>query len=244
MLIFNEKEHCRKLLESGFEKFPNKRDLKILCKHWLEQGTPRKELVAKMVEFCKNFNPHFNYAQNEELLLTIVEDLNKKEPRFSFCNEIKVFENEIWDIQQIADKNLQKIAFVLVALAKWRSANFIYINSASSIKIKDIFTLAGLKKPKKEQLHDLFLLNESGFCDIQLKPLNKLFIPCIQNDGNIKLQFIIDNNLIQNWFDFIGPHCQVCGKGFEKHNNKQKYCKDCAKKINIQKTIQNRQSLK
>lgn len=244
MLVFNEDEHCQKLLEHGFEKFPNRRDLTILCKYWLEHGTSKKELVPKMIEFCKNFNTHFNYAQNEELLLSIVANLDKEGPKVKLCSKIKIFDSEFKALQNIEDKDLQKVAFVMVVLAKWRNANFIYINSESSIKIKDIFTLAHLKKTKKERLHDLFLLNSSGFCDIQLKPLDKIFISCICNDGILKTEFDISDDLIQNWWNLIGPYCQVCGKGFEKNNNKQKYCKDCAKKINIQKTVQNRKSLK
>ena len=55
----------------------------------------------------------------------------------------------------------------------------------------------------------------------------------------------IYNNLKHSITKPLGEYvmCNVCGKRVVKTNNRAKYCDECAKKINISKTIKNRDSV-
>lgn len=241
MLIFNNELHYKRLIENGFEKYPNKRDLVILCQEWLKEGYSKKELKSKMESFCQQWNSQFNYAKTEGLLLKVlmaVDKLENEPPKFVFNTNIVVFESEINKIKELKDKNLQKIAFIMVCLAKWKNSNFIYLNYDSTIKLKDIFDYAGIKATGKKQLELLHKLNLNNFVDCQLRPLGKFIIDCITNDGDVALSFKINEEMIQNWIDLVCPHCERCGKGFEKNSNKQKYCKECAKIVKNEQTLQ------
>lgn len=219
-------------MANGFEKYPNKRDLIILCQQWLKDGFEKNELKEKMLEFCCEWNSQFNYAKNENLLLGVlkkIENLENETPVFRFSTNIVFFKGEIDKIKELNNKNLQKIAFVMVALAKWRNANFIYLNSESTIKLKDVFKYAEIKATGIQQERALHELNSCGFTDVQLKPILKYIMPAILFDGEIALSFEIDDNMIKHWVKIAYPHCERCGCEIIKQSNKQKYCKECAK---------------
>ena len=245
MLIFNKQKQYNNLINNGFEKFPNKRDLTILCEFWLKNGISFENLLSSMALFCNKWNEQFNYAKSENLLLNVLNSFEKSlitpnNSIFEFNQNITIFNEEIKEIKKINDNKLQKIAFIMICLAKWRCKNvnisednyaFIYLNSNSSIKLKDIFSYARVKATLKEQEIALFKLNSIKFLNVQLKPILKYFIPSVKSSGEILLNFDIDDNMIDNWLNIILPHCQSCGKAFEKNGNKQKYCKECAKII-------------
>ncbi|MCK9576898.1 MAG: hypothetical protein M0R51_13425 [Clostridia bacterium] len=232
MLIFNNKTQYDNLMANGFEKYPNKRDLIILCQQWIGNGTPKKDLKDNMADFCYKWNSQFNSAKSESLFLNVLKTLDnveKSPPQFQFATNIVVFQSEVDRILELKDKNLQKIAFIIICLAKWRNANFIYLNSESTIKLKDIFNFAGIKSTGKEQNLMLYKLNSCGFTNVQLKPLLKYIIPSIITEGDIALNFEIDENMIKHWIKLAYPHCERCGCEIIKQSNKQKYCKECAK---------------
>jgi hypothetical protein len=251
MLIFSNENQYNNLIKNGFEKFPNKRDLTILCEFWTKKGVKFDNLLESMISFCKKWNQQFNYVKSENLLLGVLNSFQKflkYNDKFEFNSKIYIFQEEIDEIKKIKDVKLQKIAFIMVCLAKWRCSNideynkaFIYLNSSSSIKLKDIFAYAKVKATSKEQENSLHELNSIGFINVQLKPLLKYFIPEIKKSGKIILSFDINDNMIDNWLNITLPHCQKCGKPFEKNGNKQKYCKECAKII---KNEQNKAYLK
>ena len=231
MVVLNEEPHFYKLNRSGFEKKPNKRDLIILCRGWLkEKKYSSEELKHKMIEFCKNFNSQFNVSKSESLFVNVLKSLEDQNS-FEFMSHINISQNEIKSLIQLNNFKKQKVLFIMLCLAKWRNADFIYLNSGSSIKVSDIFELAKVKCTKKEQFRMLHELNNESFIDIQLKPILKCIIPiCDTNSENI-ISFDIDDNLIFHWENYILPHCEICGKPFERKSNRQKYCSECAKKV-------------
>lgn len=237
MLVFDEKKHYEKIMENGFEKYPNKRDLSILCKFWILEGTSIDCLKDKIIYFCKKWNPHFNYAKSEPMILEVLNSFIevKKENAFEFNPIITIYSSELDAIKKLKDYKLSKLAFVLVCLAKWRNANYIYLNSLSSIKLKDVFLFAEIKGTGKEYLLFLNKLKNLGFIDVQLKPILKCFIPCIEEDGEIFKEFSISDDMVNVLKEEILPHCQRCGNPFERITNNQKYCKECAKIVKNEK---------
>lgn len=232
MLIFDKRKHYEKLIEQGFEKYPNKRDLIVLCENWLAEGEIVENLYDRIIAFCKKWNSQFRPAKNEQLILSVLDQINNStEYKFSLNTNMKFYKTEIEEIKSITDKKLQKIMFIIMCLAKWRNANYIYLNCESSIKLKDIFDLARIKDTKINQMEMLHQLNSSGRIDTQLKPILKVFIPSICEDGECMFEFSINDNMIQEWLNLVGVKCLRCGNGFEKNCNKQKYCKNCAKII-------------
>lgn len=244
MLIFDEKQHFEDLEKNGFEKYPNKRDLTCLCFGWVSQGARIEDLKFLMSNFCKQWNIKFNYAKSESLLLEVIDSFKnnqENEIRKHFNSRILVYDSEIKIIKKLSGKKNQKVAFSLLCLAKWRNSNYVYLNDSSSIHLKDVFSLVGLKDTSKNMSLILHSLNEQGFLDVQLKPIMKCFIPCIATEGERCLEFnITENSIKENLLSIVGCECEYCGKLFEKIKNNQKYCSECGKKMNIIKTLARR----
>lgn len=244
MLIFDEKQHFENLIDNGFEKYPNKRDLTCLCSGWISQGARVEDLKFLMTNFCKQWNIKFNYAKNENLLLGVVGCFtNREENKIKeyIHNRILIYSSEIEIIKRLSGKKNQKVAFAILCLAKWRNSNYIYLNDSSSIHLKDVFSLVGLKDTNKNMSLILHSLNEQGFLDVQLKPIMKCFIPCIVTSGEKSLEFDISEDSVKdNLLIIVGDKCEYCGKLFERIKNNQKYCSECGKKMNIIKTLERR----
>lgn len=240
MLIFDEKKQFERLTSLGFEKYPNKRDLLILCKFWLKQGCGAECLKDKMVEFCNKWNSKFNYAKTEPLFLRVLQELfEEKEKNFEFCKEISIYTEERDSLLAFPNKKMARVLFVMICLAKWRNANYIYLNSGSSIKLNDIFELARVKATTKEKHQILYQLNELGFIDVQLKPILKIFIPIIKEGDETPIadRITMSDDVVEWILNFILPHCARCGKPFEKNNNKQIYCKFCRAELDKEQKL-------
>lgn len=243
MIIFDESVQYDNLIKNGFEKYPNKRDLTILGKKWMLDGATFDEILDKMIVFCKQFNSQFCYAKNENLFLNVIKslkDIQNGIKSYEFNKKIEFCGEEIEKIKGIPEKNIQKVLFVIACLAKWRKANFIYLNSGSSIKVSDIFNFAHIKSSKRERYKILYELNKRGYIDVALKPLLKVWVPVIcENieDKQPQISFTINDDMINEWLKLVNPLCERCHKPFEKKNNKQKYCKDCANVIHKEQKL-------
>lgn len=241
MLIFDKEKHFRDLIENGFEKYPNKRDLTCLCEGWLSGGASVGDLKSLIINFCRRWNSKFNYAKSEGLIFDVLSNFNsskKNEVSFEFCSLILIYNSEIEIIRAIKGKKYQKLAFAMLCLAKWRNVNYIYLNEGSSIHLKDIFSLVGLKDTIKNMNLCLNELDKQGFIDVQLRPIMKCFIPCVVDNGDIFCEFAInEENIMETLLSIVGVKCECCGKFFDRVKNNQKYCKDCGKKMNIAKTV-------
>lgn len=237
MIIFSEDEHYNNLMQNGFEKYPNKRDLTILGKRWLITGYKLSELKDKIIEYCKMFYSEFSPVKSENLINSVISTLESGEiPDYFNDTEIVLYSNEIERIKRIPNKDSQKVAFIILCLAKWNKSNNIYLNSKSLIKISDIFNLSQLKCSKKSQYAILKELSDNQFINVKMKPLLMCEIPVLQNENSGEsYKARMSSNIIQVWYDIIYPHCCICGKGFEKKSNSQKYCKKCAIQIKNRK---------
>ena len=233
MIIFSEDTHYQRLIENGFEKYPNKRDLTIIGKKWLDMGYTIEEIKQKIIDYCMMFCNDFSVAKSENLINSVLSALSTGNiPNYFNDTEITIYDGEISQIKKLADKECMKIAFILLCLAKYNKSNAIYLNSTSLIKISDIFNLAKIKCTKKKQYEILNRLSGCQFINVKMKPLLLCEIPIINNyDDTESFKVVMNDDIIQVWYDLIYPHCCMCGKGFEKKSNSQKYCKICAIKI-------------
>lgn len=231
MLIFDKNKQYENLMNNGFETYPNKRDLQIVAEKWLDEGCAFDTLKSKLFSFCQKWNAQTNYAKVEPLILRVLEEISaEKDTNFVFQNEVDFFVCEKELILSLSDDKMRRILFIMLCLAKWRNANYIYINSGSSIKIKDIFSLSGVKATQKEQLQILHKLNDLHVIDVQLKPILKIFIPFIvlaREAEPLEKTIRMSETMIDELLTYTLPHCARCGRPFIKRCNKQIYCKEC-----------------
>lgn len=228
MIILNYKEHYENLIKNGFAKFTNHRDLLILAYEWKKQGFKKGCIKDMLIDFCEKWDKNFCEAKIESKINLILAEIDK--PQRQIPNEVCFSQSEIDFIISIANYELQKVLFVIMTIAKLKKTNYIYINSSSNIKLKDIFELAqvNISTKKQEQVfHELLQLKA-----IKLNFSLKCEILCLEQNGCGAVAFAPRIDFIRNCDIILGKAvvCQVCGKFVARTNNKIKYCSECAKK--------------
>jgi hypothetical protein len=234
MVIINYNEHCKKLIENGFDKVCNIRDLVILAKCWKENGCNKSQIQKKLFNFLEEWDKNFTTVKaNNKICATFkksVKDLPPLSEKISFSI------SEIEFIKAIKEYDLQKILFVIMAIAKTQNNDYIYLSSTSSMKLKDIFSLANVSSAQQKQE---FMLNEL----YKLGAISPTYglrynICCIDTniENNLAFEFAPNQNLVLEYEFYIGKaiKCKKCGKLVHKTNNKMKYCKNCAKIVRLE----------
>lgn len=254
MLILNDKEYFNYLMENGFEKNVNSKDLVFLARMFYDEDNNEKKVLNRIVDFCKKWSKDFNYSKWENKIYEILKIVKEKNIKVNE-EEICFYKYELDKIKEIEDYKIQKVLFIMLCILKKFNQNYIYLNSTSYIKLKDIFYLAKIDIPQKEQNLFLNKMYNIGLLEVDLKPLLRCKVSFYDkencenqdyynyyNEENKILSFIPNNDMILEYEKHLDSkktiNCQICGKTITKTNNKVKYCKDCARKMKIKMTIQ------
>lgn len=239
MIIFNTKDHYDNLVLNGFEKYPNKRDLIILSKQWhFQEGVPINDIKTMLVDFCQKWNKEFNSAKYENTLIEVVNELKEPQNDFKAYDKISFYKSEVDLINKIVGENEKRLLFVLMTICKMRKYNSIYLNSGTSLKLKEIIQLSNVKLCAKGQ--DLLLgsLYRQKAIDVHIKPLLKCDIFNIENKGDISFEFVPSEKMIDEYDNKIKPKdvvyikCQSCGIEVVKKGRNHKNCENCSIIIN------------
>lgn len=229
MIILNYEEHYENLIKNGFAKFTNHRDMLILAYEWKKQGFKKGCIKDMLIDFCEKWDKNFCEAKIESKINLILAEIDK--PQRKIPTEVCFSRSEIDFIISIANYELQKVLFVIMTIAKLRKTNYIYINSSSNIKLKDIFELAQVNiSTKKQELVFHELIQRKA---IELNFSLKCEILCLEQNGSVAVAFAPRVGFIQNCDIVLGKVivCQRCGVLVAKTNNKIKYCSECKRVI-------------
>ena len=239
MAIINTIEHYNELLANGLSVRLTVADIKVLAQGFVSDGIAPDKTKDKIVAFCKKNCKQFNYAKWESKINSVVAEV-MNEPKATQEKEVYFTACELGEIRRLDNPLLAKLAFVMLALAKRYGGNYLYLNTASTISVKELFEIAKVNVPQKKQNEYLRELYLAGIIDISLKPLLKCTIRICDKNASDKsvLSFVPNSEMVIEYERYYGAKitsCIICGKSVLKTNNKMKYCKNCARQ---QKRIQ------
>lgn len=247
MIIFSQRKQYENLIKNGFEKYPNFRDLMILAKEWFfVERFDKKDIKDRLNYFCKEKIDNFDELKSINLIEKVMNKLDCVQNYTELPEKLIFYKGEIDEILKINNKDWQKLIYIFCCLSKLKRSDGIYLNSNNSMKLCDIFELAQVKLSKSKQDLILYKLYKEGFLSVDLRPLLKYHPSCLKYGGEIDFEIYPSKDLIlelQKRNGTILIKCERCGKLVPKTNNRMKYCKECSKKINIEKTKQNQKSL-
>lgn len=239
MIVFSQCEQYQNLIKNGFEKWPNARDLMIIAKEWyFMQKKGYSEISRDLWSFCAEKSPLVDEKITKNLIKKCVEKLKKCQNYTELPEKIVFFEEECEKISQIKNKEWQKIIFILCCLSKLKRDDGLYLNSSNTIKISDIFELANIKIPIKNQEIYFHNLKNENLLKVDLKPLLKIHPFCLLKEGKEKISLCPSEKMLEYLYTFNGTptfQCCLCGETALKTNNRAKYCKSCAEKVHQQK---------
>lgn len=245
-VVLNELEILNKALnENIIDKKSPFVTLRILAKHYLGQGLDKDDVIYKLNDFMTlNYD---GYRQNKWLdkikgLVSTVSKYNSFE--LIDVKEVNITEEE-WDIIiTLEDKQLQKLAFILLVYQKINAIKNPSSNGWINQTITDIFKEANIGVNGDEQkilLHKLYKkqhIKQKTTCDSTSIQINYVY-----SDSENKININNFNNVITYYHEFKSGNkyieCRECHKRIRQESNKQTYCKPCGKNMEKRRKLDN-----
>jgi hypothetical protein len=243
------------MIKSGFIQNRYEFELKILAKYYYYKN--ESDLKNKIKEFCYKHIRDFNEVK---LMKTINRVISFSERNSLFVlKPIMVTKAEVENIRTLNNLKVEKIAFVMLMLAKMNRKSYIayFGDKVRAIqkynenreekrkelpkisfdyyvneKINTIFKLAKVYLKKDERTMIIRSLVENGFIDLTKKCKYK--INYINNKSDILLFVKNFDNIIMEYDFLIGDnikHCEGCKKPIKVTIHNRKYCMKCWKEM-------------
>nr|DAR68940.1 MAG TPA: RNA polymerase subunit [Caudoviricetes sp.] len=226
------------MLDSGF--LTNKRmyELNILAKYFFYLGYKPKEVQERVVDFCNNYFDSFSEAKYFDKIQSILN--NARKMPIIEVGTIQITEKEVEFINSIKEPfKFNDVLFCLLVIKKIREklGQQPYLNC----KYTKFTKSCGLSSPKV--LYPL------------LRRLEQLGFIRVCRNSNLEILFNVDasnsptvievndfDNIYAYYHNYLGKgryvECSSCGKMVRVKGNRRKYCNECARIINIQKTLE------
>ena len=189
-------------------------------------------ILNYMVKNCSDF-----YEEN--YFKIIYRNISSaKKYKFRDVANVKITRSEIDKIESLNDIRKEKIAFVLLAVAKYYNNVSFDNNNRMYISMSDLFKIARVAIPCKERagyLHFAYqegILAEHNFVGTNLKIVN-----FVDDNSDVVLEIGEDNykDLAYTYLNYKNggyKHCKCCGKLFKMNKSEpgRLYCKECGQK--------------
>lgn len=237
-IIFNEREHAKKVLKEGLKTSRNKDfELQLVASYLREQGYNDKELEEELHLFCKSNFSDYNKVKMFDYIDNKVKRSKKRKLKDDFS--VKITQAEIDTVFSEDNVKYQKLLFVYLVLAKY------YMENSNSDKYyvgcedNDIFKLCDMYTRKQERLDMMHYLTVKGY----ITPTSKMssIVNYVNEDSEVVMEVVPDETMVyrfeEKYLGGIFINCEICGKLVKKTNNRLKYCKECAKDINAKNAL-------
>lgn len=248
-VIINEKSIIDDILHNKLCKINIYNAILLLIKHYHLEGLDNKieikETIINNLSDCidiefKRVEWEDNISKSIDKFLRTTRIHKDLKVKLVEINKISITINEINKTNELPNKKLKKLAFVLLVYGKISNISLESEEGWINQSFKNIFTeskVSAKGNDKKLLLHELYKLN---YISQSFKGDNtSLKINYIDNDIDSEIAFEITDFdfVIYSYLNYVGEHwkkCERCGKYFIIRNIKntsQKYCKECAKII-------------
>ena len=240
-VILKETDILKNALNGEMEKKPMS-TLRILAKYYFNNGDTKEEVEDKLNKYMKVNYKSYSPSKWKDLISQLVKSVEKyKTYKMIDVDEVNITENEWFSITSLNDKQLEKLAFILLVYCKINKIKNPTCDNKINNTFSDIFKECGFRVTNETKL----LLNE-------LYKLNYISIGLSCNSTSIKINYIEDNEnnikfTIDNFENVITYYeeykngkkyieCECCKKRVIQKTHNVKYCPKCKKEIELEMT--------
>lgn len=240
-IVLNEHEWARDMIESrslGAKPFET---LSRVAKYYIDKDYSKKEVRGMLDTFLLQCEPTASLPKWSETLDYAVARALKYDA--IKIDGIEITKPEMERIDALEGKQIRRLAFTLLCLAKyWDVVNpqgDHWVNSKDS----EIMRMANINTSIKRQSLMYFNLNEAGMVQFSKKVDNTNVRVCFITPGETAMVVTDFRNLGYQYLKYHGEpyfECQNCGitvKSESATGRKQKYCKECAVEIHMKQTV-------
>ena len=198
----------------------------------LEKEDNYDSILAYMKNNCKNF-------YEEKYFQIIYRNIaSAKKYKFRSVAPVVITKAEIDKIYSLNDIRKEKIAFVLLAVAKYYNNVSSDNNNRLYMSISDLFKLSRVATPCKERASYLnFAYKDGILTEHMFVGTNLKIVSFVSNDSDIAMTLCEDDykELAYTYLNYKSggyKRCKNCGRLFKMHKNSpgRLYCKECVQK--------------
>lgn len=242
-IVLNELDWASEMIK---ERSLGKKPYETLCrvaKYYINNGYTKKEARNALENFLLLCDPLLSIPKWSNTLDKAVSHALKY--KAINLDGIGITKNEMDTIDAIESRQIRRLAFTLLCLAKyWDAVN---PNSDHWVNTKgsDIMKMANIKTSIKRQSLMYHELNKLGLINFSKKVDNtNVRVLFVDNDSDVVCSITEFVNLGNQYQMYHGEPffvCSNCGITTKRDNpkasRKQIYCKECASKIKIQQIV-------
>lgn len=248
-IVLNEHEWARDMIDSGSL---GKKPFETLCRvarYYYDENYSKRNIRRMLETFLLKCDPTASITKWSDAIDYAVSRASKT--KAINIQYIGISDSELKVIQSISGKQLQRLAFTLLALSKyWDSVNpngDHWVNAQDS----DIMKMANINTSIKRQSQMYHTLCEMGLIQFSKKVDNTNVRVLFGDSGTCTLKITDFRNIGYQYIMHTGSddyiQCQNCGvvvkrtgtgaSGAPRVGRPQKYCKDCASEIRIRQSV-------
>lgn len=235
---FHDRDDIESKIASNYANQDNPeetiRDLARYNHHIL--GMKKEDNYDAILEYMiKNCNDFYE----EKYFKIIYRNISSaKKYKFRDVSPIVITKSEIDKIESLNDIRKEKIAFVLLAVAKYYNGVSADNNNRLYISIGDLFKLARVAIPAKERASYLYFAYQEGIlAEHMLVGTNLKIVDFVDNDSE-KVMELTEADYKELAYTYLNyknggyRSCRGCGKLFKvnKKSHNKLYCKECSQK--------------
>ena len=204
-------------------------------------GLSEKETIDLIDGFMRKNCEMYNPVKWKGTILKYVKGAKKYE--MVQIDSIGITQQELDTISSLGERRLRKLLFTLICLAKFYNKRSGTANDWVSTEYKDIFRMAHLFITQRVQTKLLSDLYNLGMISFGSKITNLNIHVNVIDHENESIWLIDDFRDLGNEYVFRTEgmdlmRCESCGLVIRRNRNVQKYCPNCAKKIQAQQKDQ------
>lgn len=235
-LILNEYKYVEEILgDLKNIKVDTTKKIIVLIKHYKSIGMNREQILGRIQDIMMNNYPEFNLSLWDEFLRKLVKTYSNSKYALRKIESIDIYKEEMNYIVSKKDAKLERILFMMLVYAKIGGFNG-WINT----DISNVFRDAKASSTKKNMYLYIHKLKEKGIVDVQKQVDGRnVKIDFMKESGDIVISITDFIDPIMDYYKYIGLKVKVCeGEGCNKRilvkGKRDKYCKECKKKIQLE----------
>lgn len=249
-IVLNENEWAKEMIENrqlGTKPFET---LKRVARYYIDLGYNKRDIrrnVDRFVFHCGESSTAKRWSDKIEKAISLAQKNNAIQ-----IDSIKITQPEITVIKSLDSIQVQKLAFTLLCLAKYWNTAYPVCDSWVSNKDNEVMRMANIHTSIRNQSQYFHILMEHNMIRPSKKIDNTSIKVLFIEDGETAMDITDFRNLGYQYLMYCGDtkyfQCQNCGIIARKNKSaemeeiqvkgrRQKYCSDCAVKVNIQKTM-------
>lgn len=244
-VILNEIKWCEDMLSgTTLGKKPSE-TLFLLAKYYLYIGYSKAQTKGLLERFLLKVDPAASLVKWEDLIDFSIKRAAKS--RIMVCSGIEITDTELNTISSLEGKQVQRLAFTLLCLAKYWDLLYLKTDHWVNSKDSEIMKMANINTSTERQSMMYHELNRLGLISFSKSVDNTNVKVDFVSEGEVVLVINDFRNLGYQYMKYAGATefyvCQNCGittKQKTKSSNKgrkPKYCSECAREVKLQQSI-------